>query len=100
MNISLEKEGDIKRLLLLRENEKTYLKSLDLFETELKMIEEELQEASEEMNQKKIRLSEIEDEILILKVQINNFDYRSKIAASISLFPFIIFIGMLIWYLK
>ncbi len=96
----LEREESIKRLLLLRKNEKICLKSLDLFETELKMIDEELHKASNEINQKKTRLSEIERELIILNSRKNNFDHRKKIAASISLFSFLIFIGMFIWYFK
>jgi hypothetical protein len=98
--VMLEKESGIKRLSLLRENEKTYLKSLDLFQTELKIIEEELLKASGEMYQKKMRLSKIEDEIVILKAQINKIGYRNRIAATISIFSFIIFVGMLVWYFK
>ncbi len=96
----LEREESIKRLLLLRKNEKICLKSLNLFETELKMIDEELQKASDEMNQKKIRFSEIEKELIILNSRKSNFDHRKKISASISLFSFLIFIGMFIWYFK
>jgi len=94
----LEKESSIKRLLSLRENEKVYLKSLDLFETELKMIEEELRKASENMNQKDIRISEIEKELIKLNLQKNNFDYRKKVAVFISMPSFLIYIGMLLWY--
>ena len=96
----VEKESGIKRLLFLRENEKVYLKSLDLFQTELIMIEEELQKAFEEMNQKKMKLYEIENEIVTLQAKLNKFDYRNTIAAIISIFSLIIFIGMLIWYFK
>jgi hypothetical protein len=96
----LEKESSIKRLLMLREIEKTYLTSPGLLQAELKMIEEELQKASGEMYQKKTRLSKIENEIVKLKIQIKNFDYRKRIAATISISSFIIFIGMLIWYFK
>jgi hypothetical protein len=96
----LEKESRIKRLLMLREIEKTYLTSPGLLQAELKMIEEELQKASVKMYQKKTRLSKIENEIVKLKIQIKNFDYRKRIAATISISSFIIFIGMLIWYFK
>jgi hypothetical protein len=96
----LEEESSNKRFLLLRENEKKYLTSLDLLETELKMIDDELQKASEKINQNKMRLSEIEKELIILNVQKNNSDYRKKFAASISLFSFLIFIGMLIRHFK
>jgi hypothetical protein len=96
----LEKESGIKKLLLLRENEKICFISIDLLETELKMIEEELQKASERMNQKEVRLSEVEKELIILNAQKYKFDYRKKIAASFSLFSFLIFIGMFTWYLK
>ncbi len=96
----IEKESRIKRLLFLKENEKTYLKSLDIFQTELAMIEEELQKAFEEMNQKKMKLYEIENEIVALQAKINKFDYRNRIAAVISMVSLIIFIGMLAWYIK
>ncbi len=96
----LEEESSNKRFLLLRENEKKYLTSLDLLETELKMIDAELRKASEKINQNKVRLSEIEKELIILNVQKNDSDYRKKITASISLFSFLIFIGMLIRHFK
>ena len=96
----LKEESNTKRFLLLRENEKKYSTSLDLLETELKMIDDELQKASEKINQNKVRLSEIEKELIVLNVQKNNSDYRKKIAAFISLFSFLIFIGMLIWHFK
>jgi hypothetical protein len=94
----IEKESSIKRLLCLRENERSYLKSLDLLQTELVMIEEELQKAFEEMNQKKMKLCEIENEIDKLQARINKFDYRNRIAAIISVSSLIIFIGMITWY--
>jgi hypothetical protein len=97
---NFEKESCIKQLFLLRENEKICFTSLDLLETELKMIEEELQKASEKMIQKEERLSETEKELIILNAQKNKFDYRKKIAASLSLFSFLIFIGMFIWDFK
>ena len=97
---TLEKESCIKQLSLLRENEKICFISLHLLETELKMIEEELQKASEKMIQKEERLSEIEKELIILNAQKNKFDYRKKIAASFSLFSFLVFIAMFTWYLK
>lgn len=96
----LEKESYIKQLFLLRENEKTCFISLDLLETESKMIEEELQKASEKMIQKEERLSEIERELIILNSQKNKFDFRKKIAVSFSLFSFLVFIGMITWYFK
>jgi len=96
----LEKESCIKQLLLLRENEKICFISLDLLETELKMIEEEVQKAYEKMIPKEESLSETEKELILLNAQKNKFDYRKKIAASLSLFSFLIFIGMFTWYFK
>jgi hypothetical protein len=90
----LEKEISIKQLLSLRENEKIYLTSLDLFEAELKMIEEEMQKASEEINQNQGRLAEILEELHISNVKKNKRDYRKKISLSISLLSLLIFIGI------
>jgi hypothetical protein len=96
----LEKESIVKQLLLLRENEKIYLTSFDLFEAELKMIEEELQKASEKINQNQVKLSEIAEEIYISNVHKNKRDYRNKFSVSISLLSLLIFIGISIWHFE
>jgi len=97
--ILTEKEDSITRLSLFGENEKNYLQSLDLLEAEIKIIEEELHK-SVKKNQKKISLSNIENEIERIKIQIDSFGHRNKIVLLISLFSLIIFIGMFIWYFK
>ncbi len=96
----LEKESSMKQLLLLRENEKIYLTSLDLFEAELKMIEEEMQKAHEKTTQNQVRLSEILEELHISNVQKNKCDCRIKFSISISLLSFLIFIGISIWHFE
>lgn len=98
--ILTEKEDSISRLSLLGENEKKYLRSIDLLEADIKIIEEELQKSSVKKSQNKISLSEIENEIERIKIQIYSFGHRNKIALLIPLFSLIIFIGMLMWYFK
>lgn len=98
--ILTEKEDSISRLSLLEEDEKKYLQPLDLLEAEIKIIEEELQKSSVKKSQKKISLSEIENEKERIKIQIDSFSHRNKIALFISFFSLIIFIGIFMWYFK
>lgn len=99
-SILTEKEDSISRLSLLGENENQCLRSIDLLDAELKIIEEELEKSSIKKSRKKKSISEIENETERIKKQICSLGYRNKIAFIFPLFSLIIFVGMLVWYFK